>query len=89
MDYDTISIKDAKAKLNEVVRRVDERPVVLLRHSSQAAVLLSVGYWRALMREIEDLRDRLALHRAREVPADMRIPHDKLMAELGLPDPGR
>lgn len=85
MDYATMSIKEAKARLNEVVRQADKIPVVLLRHSEQAAVVLSVERWRSLLNEIEDLRDRLALHRARQTSPDMRISHDKLMAELGLP----
>lgn len=84
MDYITMPIKEAKAKLNEVVRRAEKKPVVLLRHSSQAAIVLGIEQWRNMVREMEDLKDRLALQRGRQASPDLRISHEKLIAEVGL-----
>lgn len=75
-----VSISEAKAQLSELVRRSADEDVVLMNHSTPAAVLISADRYDALPEEIEDLRDRLSVHERTGVT----ISADKLSAELGL-----
>ena len=84
MDWEMVPVSDAKVRLHELVGEAADHPILLLRRSRPEAVLVSYGRWMELRREIEDLTDRLALQRARSTPADMRLTHEKLQAELGL-----
>ncbi|WKW86429.1 hypothetical protein SEA_SHROOMBOI_43 [Mycobacterium phage ShroomBoi] len=54
--------------------------VVLMNHSTPAAVLISVERYESLQEELEDLRDRLSVHERSGVTVSV----DKPMAELGL-----
>jgi len=83
-DFDMVSVSDAKIRLHELVARAARRAILLLRHSRPEAVIISYERWLALQEEIEDLRDRVALYRRRTAPADLRLTHAKLKAELGL-----
>jgi prevent-host-death family protein len=84
MELDMVPVSDAKIRLHELVSEAANRPILLLRRSRPEAVLVSYDRWVELRREIEDLKDRLALHRAKKTPPDMRLTHEKLKAELGL-----
>ncbi|KLI05806.1 type II toxin-antitoxin system Phd/YefM family antitoxin [Mycolicibacterium senegalense] len=75
-----VPISKAKAKLSELVRQAAEEDVVLINHSTPAAVLVSAERYDALLEELEDLRDRLSVHER----SGITISADKLMAELGL-----
>ncbi|QDF19772.1 RelB-like antitoxin [Mycobacterium phage LilSpotty] len=75
-----IPISKAKAKLSELVRQSEDTDVVLMNHSTPAAVLISMERYEALHEELEDLRDRLSVHERTGVT----VSADKLMAELGL-----
>jgi PHD/YefM family antitoxin component YafN of YafNO toxin-antitoxin module len=55
-----------------------------MRHGRPAAVIVGVERLDALIEELEDARDRIALIEARKTPDDMFIPLDKVKAELGL-----
>lgn len=79
-----VPLTEAKARLAELVREAADREVVLLRHGHPAAVLVSPERYEAMLEEIEDLRDRISVFESQESPADLRVSHDKLMAELGL-----
>lgn len=75
-----IAISKAKARLSELVRHAADDDVVLMNHSTPAAVLRSAERDEALLEELEDLRDRLSVHERTGVT----IEAGKLMAELGL-----
>ncbi|GAB93689.1 type II toxin-antitoxin system Phd/YefM family antitoxin [Gordonia rhizosphera] len=77
------SIREAKAKLSEIVRDAEDQPVTISNHGKRAAIVLSPERYDGLLEEIEDLRDRLAVHESRDEPT---MPFDKLVAELGLND---
>ncbi|BBZ48830.1 type II toxin-antitoxin system Phd/YefM family antitoxin [Mycobacterium heidelbergense] len=77
-----ISISKAKAKLSELVRQSADEDVVLMNHSTPAAVLVGAGRYDAMLEEIEDLRDRLSVHERTGVTVEA----GKLWAELGLSD---
>ncbi len=77
------SIREANAKLSEIVRDAEDRPVTISNHGKPAAIVLSPERYDGLLEEIEDLRDRLAVHESRDEPT---MPFDKLVAELGLND---
>lgn len=79
-----IPISEAKGRLAEVVREAQDEDVVLLRHGRPAAVVIGVERLEALIEELEDARDRLALEEAKNTPDDMFIPLDKIKAEFGL-----
>lgn len=88
MEWDMVSVSEAKVRLHELVGKSDARPLVVLRHSRPAAVVLSYNRWVGLLREVEDLRDRLALLKSKGSPPDMRLSADKVRAELGLTPEG-
>ncbi|AZG48852.1 type II toxin-antitoxin system Phd/YefM family antitoxin [Gordonia insulae] len=77
------SIREAKAKLSEVVRDAADEPVTIANHGKPAAIVLSPERYEGLIEEIEDLRDRLAVYESRDEPT---MSFDKLVAELGLND---
>lgn len=75
----TVGISEAKARLSELVRHAADEDVVLMNHSTPAAVLVSAERYDGLLEEVEDLRDRLSVHER----SGVTISADKLMAELG------
>lgn len=75
------SIREAKAKLSELIRYAEDAPVMVFNHSKVAAIVLSPSHYDDLLEEIEDLRDRVAVHESRGEPT---MAFDKLVAELGL-----
>ncbi|CQD07376.1 Phd_YefM [Mycobacterium europaeum] len=79
-----IPITKARAHLSEVVRRSRDEDVVVLNHSTPAAVVVSAERYEAILEEIEDLRDRLSVHERSGVTASA----DKLSADLGITLPG-
>lgn len=77
-----IPITEAKGRLSEIVRESANRDVLLMRHGRPAAVVLGTERYEALLSQLEDAEDRLALlEYDRDEPT---IGHDKLLAELGL-----
>ncbi|HEY8200200.1 MAG TPA: type II toxin-antitoxin system Phd/YefM family antitoxin [Actinomycetota bacterium] len=80
----TISLTEAKAKLNELVRDAQDDNVVLVRHGQPAAVIVSPEHYEGLLEEIEDLKDRLSLHASE--PGELNVPLSTLRSELVLPD---
>jgi len=85
MDHEMVSVSDAKVRFHELVARAADRVIILLRRSRPDAVLVSYQRWVDMLREIEDLKDRLSAYRSKESPADLRVPLEKLKVELGLP----
>jgi len=75
------SIREAKAKLSELIRDAEDEPTVISNHGKAAAIVLSPARYEGLLEEIEDLRDRLAVHESRDEPT---MHFEKLVAELGL-----
>lgn len=75
-----IPISKAKARLSELIRQAADDDVLLMNHSTPAAVLISVERYDDLLEELEDLRDRVSVHER----SGVTISADKLMAELGL-----
>lgn len=73
-----VPVSQAKAHLTELVRNSSDEDVVLTRHGRPAAVILSVERHAALMEQLDDLEDRLAVHEAPGVTMSF----EKLEAEL-------
>ncbi len=84
MTDDLFTITDAKAKLPEVVRRSADHPVTLLRHGRPMAVVVGKLWYDELLERVEDLEDRLSVYESRDAEPDLRVPLDKVKAELGL-----
>lgn len=61
MDMHMVSISEAKATLTSLVRRAEDEPVYLLRHSKPAGVLLSATRYEELLDRLEDAEDALAV----------------------------
>lgn len=76
-----VPITEAKARLSEIVRESESRSVLLMKHGRPAAIVMSAAAYDALMEQIEDLEDRLAIHER----AGVTIGLDTLRGELGLP----
>lgn len=81
---DVMQLTEARNKLSEMVRRVQDKPIWILRHSQPVAVLVSPARYEALLDEIEDLKDRLSIYESEASSSDMRIPLDKMKIELGM-----
>ena len=75
-----VAISKARARLSELVRRSADEDVVLMNHSTPAAVIVSADRYESLLDELEDLKDRLSIHERTGVT----IPAEKLLIELGL-----
>jgi antitoxin StbD len=75
-----VAISKARAKLSELVRHSQDEDVVLMNHSTPAAVIVSVDRYEALLDELEDFKDRLSVYER----AGVTIPAEKLLIELGL-----
>jgi prevent-host-death family protein len=78
-----ISLTEAKGRLAALVRECEEGDVVILRHGRPAAILVAPAQYEALLEEIEDLRDRLSVYESEASSPDLRVPLDKILAELG------
>ncbi|MBE7193817.1 type II toxin-antitoxin system Phd/YefM family antitoxin [Gordonia polyisoprenivorans] len=61
-------MREAKAKLSELIRDADDEPTVISNHGKPAAIVLSPERYDGLLDEIEDLRDRLAVYESRDEP---------------------
>lgn len=81
-----VPLTEAKTRFHELIRAAQEEDVVVLRHGRPAAVLVSAERLDAILEELEDARDRIALFESRNEPADLNIPLEKLEAELGILD---
>lgn len=79
-----VPLSEAKTRFFELVRDAADEDVVLLRHGRPAAVIVGADRLEGLIEELEDARDRLSVYESREAPADLRIPLEKAVAELGL-----
>ncbi|BBZ26456.1 hypothetical protein MMAD_07510 [Mycolicibacterium madagascariense] len=75
-----VPVSKAKAKLSELIRQAADEDVILMNHSTPAAILISAERYDELIEELEDLRDRISVHER----SGITIGLDKLMAELGL-----
>lgn len=74
-----IPISEARDRLAEIVRTAADDDVLLLRHSRPVAVVMSHERHEALLDQLEELSDTIAVLRAD--PADA-IPWDEAVAEL-------
>lgn len=79
-----VPIGEAKAHLHELVRQSEDREVFILRHGRPVGVLLSPGRFAALVEELEDALDRLSIYESQTAPESLRVPWEKVQAELGL-----
>lgn len=77
-----IPISEAKGRLAEVVRDAADAEVALLRHGRPVAYVVGVERYEALIEQLEDVSDKLALYE----PSGVTMSYDKLAAELGLDD---
>lgn len=75
-----IPISKARARLSALVRQSADEDVVLMNHSTPAAVLVGAERFDALLEELEDLKDRVSVHER----GGVTVSADKLAAELGL-----
>lgn len=58
----TVPITEARARLSQLVREATNADIVVMNHGQPAAVLISVARYQSLLKEMEDLRDRLSVH---------------------------
>lgn len=80
-----VPITEAKIRINELVRTAESgEHVVLMRHGRPAALLIGFMEYDALLERIEDLDDRLSVHESQESDPSLRVPLEKVKAELGL-----
>ena len=79
-----VTVSDAKVKLAEVIRDLDERRALLLRHGKPVAAMLAYTDYVALLDQIDDLADRLSVHEALDEPKDMSVGWEKVQAEAGI-----
>jgi prevent-host-death family protein len=73
-------VSDMRVRLEDVLAEVNQGPVILARHGNAAAVLVSLEAWNALIAELEDLEDSLAMLEGESDPGP-NISLDDLIAE--------
>ncbi|MFN8036507.1 MAG: type II toxin-antitoxin system prevent-host-death family antitoxin [Acidimicrobiia bacterium] len=80
-----VPITEAKARINELVRNAENgERVVLMRHGRAAALIIGITEYEGLLEQIDDLDDRLSVLESVESDPTMRVPFEKVKAELGL-----
>lgn len=84
-----VSLTEARVRLHELIKELDEKNVLLLRHGKPVAVMVAYGTFEAMLERVEDLEDRLAVHEAEAEGPDLNVPWEKVKAEAGLLTPDR
>lgn len=79
-----VTLTEARVRLHELVRALDDQRVVLLRHGRPVGMMVGTDHYQALVARIEDLEDRLSIHEAQAEGSDMAVPWEKVKAEAGL-----
>jgi len=87
---EVISIAKAKAHLSEVAREAKKGKVFeIINRSQPMAIVLSVEKYKALLEEIEDLEDAMAILEGKlESEAKPQIPWEQVKAEYWAEHPG-
>lgn len=75
-----VPISEARANLSALIKRAADGDLFLMNHGKPAAVLMSPDHYQALLDELDDLQDRLAVWENADAPA---VPFEQLLAELG------
>lgn len=83
LDDRRVPIAEARAQLSAVIKRAVDGDIILMNHGRPAAVLMAPEHYRALLDELDELQDRLAVWENQDAPA---VPFDHVMAELGITD---
>lgn len=86
MSNHLVPVTDARDRLAELIRDAESNDVTLLRHGRPVAYLIGVERYEALLDQIDDLGDRLAAFESAHSEPDLRVPLEKVKAELGLMD---
>ena len=81
LDERRIPVSEARAQLSAVIRRAADGDIILMNHGRPAAILMAPEHYRAMLDELDDLADRLAVYETADAPA---VPLEHVMAELGL-----
>jgi len=79
-----VTLTDVRLRLQELIRGLDAKELVLLKHGKPVGVMLGYGVYQALLGRIEDLEDKLAVYEARDDLPGMDVRWDKVKAETGL-----
>lgn len=61
----TIPISDLRFQQSDVLTQVAESPVVLTKQGRAVAVLVDPDYWNAVIEDLDDLADTLAVAQAK------------------------
>lgn len=79
-----VTLTEARVRLHELVKDLEESNVVLLRHGKPVGMMVGFEHYRALLERIEDLEDVIAVHEARAEGTDLAVPWDRVKAASGL-----
>jgi prevent-host-death family protein len=85
-----ISVAKAKAHLSEIAREAKKGKVFeVINRSQPMAIILSVEKYKALLEEIEDLEDAIAILKGKlESEGKPHIPWEQVKAEYWAEHPG-
>ena len=78
-----IPVTEARDRFRELIERLGEANVVLVRRSKPVAVVMDHARYERLLDRIEDLEDELSVLAAAS-DSEARIPLATVKAELGL-----
>ena len=83
-----VSVAKAKAHLSELVKEAREGKVFeVINRSQPMAILLGVEEYKALLEEIEDLEDAMAILQGKLERDETRIPWEQVKAEYWAEHP--
>lgn len=75
-----ISVREARARLNQIVREACEHDVILLMDGHPAAYLVGMENYAAVLARLQDAEDKIAAYEAEFVTTD----YENLAGQLGL-----
>lgn len=79
-----VTMSEARTKLHKIIRQLPHRNVLLLKHGRPVATIMDADAYQALLEQVEDLKDRLAVFESLRERDDMRVAWGKVEAEHGL-----
>lgn len=79
-----VTVTEAKARLGELIREAAEEDAVVVQHGHPGAVLVGGERYDALLDEVEDLKDHLAVYESTRSEPTLHIGLEKMAAELGV-----
>lgn len=78
-----VTLTDVRVRLHELIRDLEERNVLLLRHGKPVGVMVGYEAYNALLERVEELEDQVAVYEAEREDPGLNVPWRTVKAESG------